>query len=49
MMDQMEGSMVFDGEVMSDDFQTLMREIHRKGGAKTDDAVLNLFECKPLE
>ena len=49
MMDQMEGSMVFDGEVMSDDFQTLMREIHRKGGAKTDDAVLNLFDCLPLE
>ena len=34
---------------MSDDFQTLMREIHRKGGAKTDDAVLNLFDCLPLE
>ena len=34
---------------MSDDFQTLMREIHRKGGAKTDDAVLNLFDCMTLE
>jgi DNA ligase-1 len=40
--------MVFDGEVMSDDFQTLMREIHRKGGAKTKDAKLNLFDCMPL-
>ena len=49
MLDQMAESMVFDGEVMSDDFQTLMREIHRKGGAKTDDAVLNLFDCLPLE
>ena len=48
MLDQMSESMVFDGEVMSDDFQTLMREIHRKGGAKTDDAVLNLFDCIPL-
>ena len=48
MLDQMAESMVFDGEVMSDDFQTLMREIHRKGGAKTDDAVLNLFDCIPL-
>ena len=48
MMDQMSESMVFDGEVMSDDFQTLMREIHRKGGAKTDDAVLNVFDCIPL-
>ena len=49
MLDQMAESMVFDGEVMSDDFQTLMREIHRKGGAKTDDAVLNLFDCLPLD
>ena len=49
MLDQMSESMVFDGEVMSDDFQTLMREIHRKGGAKTDDAVLNLFDCLPLD
>ncbi len=48
MLDQMSESMVFDGEVMSDDFQTLMREIHRKGGAKTKDAVLNLFDCMPL-
>ena len=48
MMDQLGESMVFDGEVMSDDFQTLMREIHRKGGAKTDDAILNVFDCLPL-
>ncbi len=49
MLDQMSESMVFDGEVMSDDFQTLMREIHRKSGAKTKDAKLNLFDCLPLE
>jgi DNA ligase-1 len=49
MLDQLKESTVFDGEVMSDDFQTLMREIHRKDGAKTDDAVLNLFDCIPLE
>jgi DNA ligase-1 len=48
MLDQISESMVFDGEVMSDDFQTLMREIHRKGGAKTKDAKLNLFDCMPL-
>jgi DNA ligase-1 len=47
-LDQMSESMVFDGEVMSDDFQTLMREIHRKSGAKTQDAKLNLFDCLPL-
>ena len=48
MLDQMPESMVFDGEIMSDDFQTLMREIHRKEGAKTDDAILNVFDCLPL-
>ena len=48
MLDQMPESLVLDGEVMSDDFQTLMREIHRKGGAKTDDAILNVFDCLPL-
>jgi DNA ligase-1 len=48
MLDQMSESMVFDGEVMSEDFQTLMREIHKKGGAKTKDAKLNLFDCMPL-
>jgi DNA ligase-1 len=47
-LEQLEQSMVLDGEVMSDDFQTLMREIHRKDGAKTDDAVLNLFDIVPL-
>jgi DNA ligase-1 len=48
MLDQFSESVVLDGEVMSDDFQTLMREIHRKDGAKTDDAVLNLFDIVPL-
>jgi DNA ligase-1 len=49
MLDQFRESMVFDGEVMSADFQTLMREIHRKDGAKTEDAVLNLFDCMTLD
>tara|TARA_B110000444_G_C18846120_1_gene602122 strand:- start:2738 stop:4024 length:1287 start_codon:yes stop_codon:yes gene_type:complete len=48
MLGQFSESMVFDGEIMSADFQTLMREIHRKAGAKTQDAVLNLFDCMPL-
>ena len=34
---------------MSENFQVLMREIHRKGGAKTEDAVLNLFDCLTLK
>ena len=49
MLDQLSESMVFDGEIMSENFQVLMREIHRKGGAKTEDAVLNLFDCLPLK
>lgn len=40
---------VFDGEVMSDDFQALMKQVHRKSGAKTDDAFLALFDYLPLE
>ena len=49
MLDQLSESMVFDGEIMSENFQVLMREIHRKDGAKTEDAVLNLFDCLPLK
>jgi DNA ligase 1 len=49
MLDQLSESMVFDGEIMSENFQVLMREIHRKGGAKTEDAVLNLFDCLTLK
>ena len=35
--------LVFDGEVMSDDFQSLMKQVHRKEGAQTQDAYLALF------
>jgi DNA ligase-1 len=40
---------VFDGEVMSEDFQALMKQVHRKSGAKTDDAYLVLFDVLPLK
>lgn len=40
--------MVLDGEIMSSNFQDLMKQIHRKGDAKADDAVLNLFDIIPL-
>ena len=40
---------VFDGEVMSDDFQALMKQVYRKSGAKTDDAYLALFDMLPLK
>jgi DNA ligase-1 len=49
MLNQLSESMVFDGEIMSENFQILMREIHRKDGAKTEDAVLNLFDCLTLK
>ena len=49
MLDQLSESTVFDGEIMSENFQVLMREIHRKDGAKTEDAVLNLFDCLTLK
>ena len=42
-------NMVFDGEVMSEDFQTLMKQVHRKEGAQTQDAYLALFDVLPLE
>lgn len=41
-------SMVIDGEIMSSNFQALMREVHRKHDVKTSDAVLNVFDIIPL-
>jgi DNA ligase-1 len=35
---------VFDGEVMSENFQALMKQVHRKEGAQTQDAYLALFD-----
>ena len=35
---------VFDGEVMSEDFQSLMKQVHRKEGAQTQDAYMALFD-----
>ena len=42
-------NIVFDGEVMSDDFQALMKQVYRKSGAQTDDAYLALFDILPLK
>ena len=41
--------LVFDGEVMSDDFQTLMKQVHRKTGAQTEDSYLALFDMLTLD
>ena len=40
--------LVFDGEVMSDDFQTLMKQVHRKEGAQTEDSYLAIFDMLTL-
>ena len=40
--------LVFDGEVMSDDFQTLMKQVHRKEGAQTEDSYLAVFDMLTL-
>ena len=40
---------VFDGEVMSSSFQDLMKQVHRKSDVQSEDAVLHLFDCIPLE
>ena len=41
--------LVFDGEVMSENFQALMKQVHRKEGAQTEDAYLALFDMLTLE
>jgi len=42
-------NLVLDGEVMSDDFQALMKQVYRKSGAETEDAYLALFDILPLK
>lgn len=46
---KLEIPMVFDGEIMSDNFQALMTQLYRKDDVKTDDAVLYLFDVIPLD
>ena len=40
--------LVLDGEVMSANFQDLMKQVHRKDGKQSTDAVLHLFDICPL-
>ena len=40
--------LVLDGEVMSANFQDLMKQVHRKDGKQSTDAVLHLFDMLPL-
>lgn len=41
-------SYVLDGEIMSENFQELMKQLNRKSNVKTDDAYLNVFDILPL-
>jgi DNA ligase-1 len=40
--------LVLDGEVMSANFQDLMKQVHRKENVEANDAVLHLFDTVPL-
>lgn len=41
--------LILDGEVMSANFQDLMKQVHRKDNVTANDAVLHLFDFIPLE
>ncbi len=47
-IDEFGRSYVLDGEIMSNSFQDLMKQVHRKSDVNTSDAVLNLFDIVPL-
>jgi DNA ligase 1 len=47
-MDNWGRSYVFDGEVISDSFQDLMKQVHRKSDVQAQDARLMLFDIVPL-
>ena len=40
---------ILDGEIVSEDFQSLMKQIHRKNSLQNKDAKLFMFDCLPLE
>ena len=42
-------NMVFDGEIMSDNFQALMKQVYRKTDVDTSDAYLALFDVLDLK
>jgi len=47
-LDNIARSYVFDGEVVSATFQTLMTQVHRKSNVEASDARLMLFDVVPL-
>ena len=46
---QFSESMVLDGEVVSETFQDLMKQVHRKSNVNATDARLALFDILPLK
>lgn len=49
LLTKLKRSMVLDGEVVSRNFQSLMRQVNRKKEVDTSDAHLALFDCLPWE
>jgi DNA ligase-1 len=47
-IDDLGRSYVLDGEVVSDSFQALMKQVHRKDDVQSSDARLMLFDMIPL-
>jgi len=47
-IDNIGRSYVLDGEVVSDNFQSLMKQVHRKDNVQAQDAKLMLFDIVPL-
>jgi DNA ligase-1 len=47
-LDNFARSYVFDGEVVSNSFQDLMKQVHRKSDVQAQDARLCLFDVVPL-
>lgn len=47
-IDNFARSYVFDGEVVSDSFQSLMKQVHRKDNVQAKDAKYMLFDVVPL-
>ena len=47
-IDDFERSWVIDGEIISNSFQDLMKQVHRKEDANASDAVLKVFDIIPL-
>ena len=47
-IDRFDRSIVLDGEVVSDSFQQLMKQVHRKDNVQSQDARLAVFDILPL-